>query len=228
MDGKTIRPVAVAHTDFKEKFGVPRQSGRAKSIKGRIVLSPEYDAQSVKGLDGFSHIWLVFGFSESKYTGAMTVRPPRLGGNKRVGVFASRSPNRPNGLGISCVKLDGIETNGGAVTLLVSGIDLIDGTPVYDIKPYHPYADKIEDAIGGYIENTKDYKLKVAFIGGIEKELPESVLTAVTECISDDPRPSYIDDPERIYGMSYGGYEIKFRVKDQTAEIVAVKKEPRS
>lgn len=221
---KFLRPVAVLYSDFTDKFGVPRQSGRALSAKARIVFTEEFDMSSVKGIDGFSHIWIIFGFNKTKYNGAMTVRPPRLGGNKRMGVFATRSPNRPNGLGLSCVKLDGVDYINGRVVLNVSGADVVNGTPVYDVKPYHPYADKIDGAVGGFAESANGYKLKVMVTEEAEKVLPTDILSAIRECLSDDPRPSYIEDESRIYGMDYGGYGIKFKVKGDTATLLSAEK----
>ena len=229
MDEKIIRPVAVMRTGFKGKFGVPRQSGRAVSAKGKVVFGEEYDLSSVKYLDGFSHIWLIFGFDRTEYNGKMTVRPPRLGGNKRVGVFASRSPNRPNGLGLSCVKLDGVEYVKGRVVLNVSGADVVDGTPVYDVKPYHPSADKIDGARGGFSEREEvcGHKLQVAVSKDAENLLPPDILAAVKECVADDPRPSYISDGNRVYGMLYGGYDIKFTVNGEVAEIISAEEKDR-
>ena len=223
MDEKTIRPVAYIRSDFRDKFGVPRQSGRASHIKSRVVFLKEYaKPESVRGLDGISHIWLIFGFNAVKYTGALTVRPPRLGGNKRVGVFATRSPNRPNGLGLSCVKLDGVEITANGVELLISGADLIDGTPVYDVKPYNP-ADAIDGATCGFADDFREHALEVEFPEELASVLPESKLAAVKECLKDDPRPSYADD-DRVYGMIYGGYNVKFKVSGDVLTVTAVEK----
>lgn len=223
MDEKTIKPVAYIYTDFNDKFGVPRQSGRAPSAKGRVVLSKEYaKEEAVRGLKDVSHIWLIFGFNKTEYTGALTVRPPRLGGNKRVGVFASRSPNRPNGLGLSCVKLERVEKTARGIELIVCGADIVSGSPIYDIKPYNP-ADRIYDAVFGFAEETKDYKLKIEFADDIAM-LPAGIKNAVTECLKDDPRPSYNDDPLRVYGMTYGGYNVKFRASGDTIIVVSVER----
>lgn len=222
---KIIKPIGYICTDFKDKFGIPRQSGRAPSVKGTVILDKEYGADAVRGLNGFSHIWLIFGFDRTEYTGAQTVRPPRLGGNKRVGVFASRSPNRPNGLGLSCVKRGDVKISERGVEISVSGVDIADGSPVYDIKPYNP-ADRIENADSGFADGVKDYKLKVEFSGDTAEKLPPDILTAVTECLKDDPRPSYIDDPERVYGMTYGGYNVRFTVSGDLLTVKAAEKTP--
>lgn len=220
---KFIKPIGYIHTEFKDKFGVPRQSGRAPSAKGSVILEKEFGQDSVRGLDGVSHIWLIFGFDKTEYSGAQTVRPPRLGGNKRVGVFASRSPNRPNGLGLSCVKLDGVEKTDNGIKLYVSGADIVDGSPVYDIKPYNP-ADKIDSAESGFADDVKDYELKVEFPKNLQETISTEVLKAITECLKDDPRPSYKDDPERVYGMTYGGYNIKFKVSADVLTVNSVEK----
>ena len=221
MSGKIIKPIGYIRTEFKDKFGIPRQSGRAPSVKGRVILDREYDLTSVRELSEFSHIWLIFGFDRTDYTGAQTVRPPRLGGNKRVGVFASRSPNRPNGLGLSCVKLGNIEKTERGVEIEVFGVDIADGSPIYDIKPYNP-ADRIDGATSGFADGVKDYKLQVQFSGDLEKSLPQDILAAVTECLKDDPRPSYIDDSDRVYGMTYAGYNVKFTVSGDVLTVTEI------
>ncbi len=211
MDEKNISPVAYISTDFKDKFGIPRQSGRAPSTLGKIKLIGKYASiEAVNRIEEFSHLWLIFGFSKNPETYALSVRPPRLGGNERVGVFASRAPFRPNGLGLSCVKLLSVDYTDG-VSLTVSGADLLDGTPVYDIKPYIPSADKVDGAIGGYSEQFTDYKLKVVFESGVTDILSTQTVKQITECLEDDPRPSYHND-DRVYGMSYADYNVKFRV----------------
>ena len=175
MDGKReILPIAVAKTDFKEKFGIPRQSGRAPSLTAEIVFYPEYSQEeAVRGIEGFSHLWVLFEFSKAKDAPySPTVRPPRLGGNTRVGVFASRSPYRPNRIGLSCVKLEQVKRTENTIVLVVSGADLVDGTPIFDIKPYLPFCDAIENAVGGYADKEKDYKLTVSF----EESLLEKIL----------------------------------------------------
>ena len=194
MQPTLIEPVAYIRTDFKEKFGIPRQSGRAPSLTGKIVFLPKYRSlEAIKDIEKFSHLWLIFDFSLAhKKDGewSPTVRPPRLGGNKRVGVFASRSPFRPNNLGLSSVKLERIERdkNDGHV-LIVSGADLLDQTPIYDIKPYLPFTDCHTNAVGGYADELKEYRLKVDISEGLKKIIPNDKLAPLTECLSDDPRP---------------------------------------
>ena len=220
---KIIKPVAVIKTGFTEKFGIPRQSGRAPSTLGEIKLLEEFnDEKAIKRLEEFTHLWLIFGFSKNPETNSLTVRPPRLGGNERVGVFASRSPFRPNGLGLSVVKLEKIVIENG-ITLIVSGADLLDGTPVYDIKPYLPSSDKVDDAIGGYADEVNDYKLIVDFSEELKALLPSDILPAVIECLSDDPRPSYHEDG-RTYGMTYFDYNIKFKVENKTLKVLSVER----
>lgn len=219
-----IQPVATIHNDFTEKFGIPRQSGRAPDLLSEIVFEEEYRIpEALRGIGDFSHLWLIFDFSEAhreKWT--PTVRPPRLGGNKRVGVFASRSPFRPNNLGLSCVKLVSVNPDrGSGITLTVSGADLLDGTPIYDIKPYLPYADSHPEAVGGFADQFKEHRLLVSDPENILSLLPEDKIAALKECIADDPRPSYQDDRERIYCMRYGNFEIRFRVEEGAAIITA-------
>lgn len=220
-----IKPIAYIHNGFKEKFGIPRQSGRASGVASTIIFEPEFrDINALSGLEGFSHIWLLFDFSLAHKEGwSPTVRPPRLGGNKRVGVFASRSPFRPNNIGLSAVKLIEIkQTAEYGACLSVSGADLLDGTPIYDIKPYIPYADCIPDATEGYTGFTKNYRLAVDFPSELLPRLPAEEREAVTQCLAEDPRPSYQNDPERIYTMRYGRFEISFRVCDNTAFVTDV------
>jgi tRNA-Thr(GGU) m(6)t(6)A37 methyltransferase TsaA len=216
MNEFTVKPVAYIRTDFKEKFGIPRQSGRAPSLTAEIVFTPEYrHPDALRGMEDFSHLWLIFDFSKAhREEWSPTVRPPRLGGNTRVGVFASRSPYRPNPIGLSCVKLLRVEerANDGLV-LIVSGADLLDGTPVLDIKPYIPFADCITDAKGGYASQHQNDKLQVIFPAELLNKVTEDKRQGLTECLADDPRPSYQDDPARIYGMRFGEYEIKFTVQ---------------
>lgn len=221
-----IKPIAYIQSDFKEKFGIPRQSGRAPSILSRVVFLPEYRTKdALRGIDGFSHLWLIFDFSLShvkEFT--PTVRPPRLGGNERVGVFASRSPFRPNSLGLSSVKLVNVEhTNNYGDVLIVSGADLLDGTPIYDIKPYLPFTDCHLDATGGYAEKVKDYKLQVVVSNELLSVIPEEKRQGLIECLSDDPRPSFQDDG-REYGMNYANFNVKFTVKDNTLTVLKIDK----
>ena len=225
MKKETIfKPIGYICSDFKEKFGIPRQSGRAPSLTAEIILYPEYQTlEAVRGLEGFSHIWLLFDFSLAhREEFSPTVRPPRLGGNTRVGVFASRSPFRPNPIGLSCVRFLGVEKRENGFVLLISGADLLDKTPIYDIKPYLPFADCIPNATGGYADEQKDYRLKVNFPSALLEKLPPNKQKGVLECLADDPRPSYQDDAQRIYGMRFGNYEIKFKVEQQTLTVIKV------
>lgn len=221
-----LKPIAHIHNDFKEKFGIPRQSGRVSVIKSKIVFEPEFRVnEALRGIEEFSHLWLIFDFSQShRDDWSPTVRPPRLGGNKRVGVFASRSPFRPNSLGLSCVKLEKIEeSKSEGSILIVSGADLLDGTPIYDIKPYIPYSDCIPDALGSYSEENKDHRLNVVLGDDFSKEFSAEFLNAIKECIADDPRPSYQDD-ERVYNMRFGDCDISFTVNGDTATVIGIKK----
>ncbi len=222
---KTIAPVAFIRTDFKEKFGIPRQSGRAKSLMGEIVFEkPFQNPDALREIEDFSHLWLIFDFSLAHREGFFpTVRPPRLGGNKKVGVFASRSPFRPNSLGLSCVKLEEIRhTENDGDTLLVSGVDLLDGTPIYDIKPYVPMADCVENAKGGYTEETAGHRLKVVFPEELKNRLPQEKRQAAIECLADDPRPSYQEDA-RAYTMAFAGFDLTFEVNGDTLFVRDVK-----
>lgn len=220
-----IQPIAHIRTDFKEKFGIPRQSGRVQSLQAEIVFLPAYrNPDALRGIEGFSHLWLLFDFSLSHQKEfSPTVRPPRLGGNEKVGVFASRSPFRPNSIGLSCVKLEGVkhtETEGDI--LLVSGADLLDGTPLYDIKPYLPSADCKIEATGGFSQPFTDYKLKV--VCEIPLPVSEDKRQTLLDCLAEDPRPSYIDRPERIYGMSFADVNVKFKVEGQTLTVISAEK----
>lgn len=207
--------IAKIHTDFKEKFGIPRQSGLAETW-GEIVFEPPYNIpEAVRGLEEFSHIWLLWDFSESRRAAqgrewSPTVRPPRLGGNKRVGVFATRSPYRPNNIGLSCVKLEEVITDDRGPVLRVTGADLLDDTPIYDIKPYLPYADSRPEAKSGFASAEPD-RAEVEFDCPIPGEMSEETRRAIEEILVQDPRPAYQDDAERIYGMKYGQAEIKFK-----------------
>ena len=222
-----IKPVAHIYTDFKEKFGIPRQSGLSPSSRGKIVFEPEYrNPDAIRGIDGFSHLWLIFDFSECHTDGcSLTVRPPRLGGNEKVGVFASRSPFRPNSLGLSCVKLlKVIYPESGGVILRVSGADLVDGTPVYDVKPYLPAADKIETATGGFSdEHARDF-LHVLFPPELLEKIPENKRDGLIACLADDPRPAYQNDPARVYGMKFADFDVRFTIGGNTLTVCAVEK----
>lgn len=217
-----IKPVAKIYTAFKEKFGIPRQSGRGKNLYGKIVFEPEYNnPDAIRGIEGFSHLWLIFDFSLNHREGfSPTVRPPRLGGNTRVGVFASRSPFRPNNLGLSSVKLIKVEKTADGEVLVVEGVDILDGTPIYDIKPYLP-SDCNVDAIGGYADTS--HKLSVTIDSLLAEKIDNELLNAIVSCIEDDPRPSYQDDKERIYTMRFDKYDVSFKVFEFTAQIIEIK-----
>ena len=218
MSERTLKIIAHIHTDFKEKFGVPRQSGIVPGLYGKIVFTPEYrNPDALRGIEGFSHIWVLWEFSLAVREGfSPTVRPPRLGGNKKIGVFASRSPFRPNPIGLSSLRLIGVESDGeNGIVLVVEGADMVDGTPIYDIKPYLPFTDSHPDAIGGYTEETRSYSLSVADEGGVLSSIPENDRESLLAVLSHDPRPSYReDDGSRIYGVSFRGYDCRFTVKD--------------
>lgn len=221
---KILTPIAHIENDFIEKFGIPRQSGRAPSVISKIVFEPEFrSVDALRGLDGFSHVWLIFDFSQTPKTKfTPLVRPPRLGGNQKVGVFASRSPFRPNTLGLSCVKIKEIVLSGeNAPFIIVYGADILDKTPIYDIKPYLPLSDCIEGATGGFSDQEVNHKLEIKFLDNVDKLLPKHVYNAVVECLKDDPRPAYQND-ERIYGMRFGNFNIKFYVKEQTLFVVNI------
>ncbi len=222
MKNLTVKPIATIYTDFKEKFGIPRQSGRVNSLTAKIVFLPEFrNPDALREIQGFSHLWLLFDFSKAhKETWSPTVRPPRLGGNKQVGVFASRSPFRPNPIGLSSVKLLGVEVSekDGAF-LVVSGADLLDGTPILDIKPYLPSCDCHLDAIGGYADEFTDYKLKVEIKDGALNGFPQDKKQALIDCLAEDPRPSYHDDG-RVYGMNFAGVNVKFKVENDILTIL--------
>ena len=220
----TIKPIARIRTDFPTKFGIPRQSGVVKELKGRIVFEPEYrNEDMLRGIEGFTHLWLIWMFSENvrrKWT--PTVRPPILGGNMRIGVLATRSPFRPNPLGLSCVELAGVERRADEGTvLLVRGADLMDGTPIFDIKPYLAYVDSHPEATEGF--RTVGWSmLSVDFPPELLELVPAADRDALLSVLANDPRPSYHNDPERIYGMSFGSREIKFRVADDILIVTAV------
>ncbi|MBQ7968685.1 MAG: tRNA (N6-threonylcarbamoyladenosine(37)-N6)-methyltransferase TrmO [Clostridia bacterium] len=226
MNSLEIRPIAHIKTDFKQKFGIPRQSGRVKSLRAKIVFCPEYrNPDALRDIEGFSHLWLIFDFSLAhRDEWSPTVRPPRLGGNKRVGVFASRSPFRPNPLGLSCVELIGVEKDieYGHV-LIVGGADLLDDTPIFDIKPYLPYSDCKENATSGYAQNEINHRLDVIFDSNLLKKIPQEKRQPLIDCLADDPRPSYQEDGERIYRMSFDGFDVGFKVDKNVLTVLDVK-----
>ena len=215
--------IARIHSDFPTKFGIPRQSALVPELKSRIVFEPEYrDENALRGIEQFTHLWLIWNFSESKGW-SPTVRPPRLGGNTRLGVFATRSPFRPNPIGLSSVRLEGVERDPklGPV-LLVSCADLMDGTPILDIKPYIPYADSHPEASDGFTAQTIQHHLEVDFPAELLDRVPVDKRTALTGVLAQDPRPSYQDDPERIYGFPFAGMELRFRVEGNQLTVVDV------
>ena len=218
---------AVAHirSEFPAKFGIPRQAGLVEELRATVVFDPAYrDPEALRGLEGFSHIWLIWEFSEAvRDTWSPTVRPPRLGGNTRMGVFATRSPFRPNPVGLSCVKLLEIrDTAEEGTVLVVSGADLMDGTPIYDIKPYVPYTDCHPEATGGFTDHMSSYLLQVEDPEGRLESVPEDLRMALIGVLSHDPRPSYQNDPERVYGMSFAGFNVRFRVYEERLTITDV------
>ena len=220
-----MKTIARIHTDFPTKFGIPRQSGIIPSLQGRIVFEPEYRIpEAVRGLEDFSHIWLLWEFSEAvRDSWSPTVRPPRLGGNVRKGVFATRSPFRPNPIGLSSVRLEkiDIDPNLGPV-LYVSGADLMDGTPIYDIKPYIAYTDSHPEAVSGFASTPAEYLLDVDFPEDLQQQVPEKQRECLVDILAHDPRPQYQDDPERVYGMEFGGMEVKFKVDKMLLTVVEV------
>ena len=221
-----ISPIAYIRTEFPEKFGIPRQSGLADNLRARIVFEPEYRNQdAVGGLEGFSHIWLIWEFSANKRScWQPTVRPPRLGGNEHMGVFATRSPFRPNPLGLSCVSLERIDMDDREGPVIhVRGADLMDGTPIYDIKPYIKYADSRPHAVCGYVDTLPERTLKVVLPPECSSMVQDKTLIpALVETLSLDPRPSYHDDPERVYGLSFAGFNVRFKVKDGVLTVVGI------
>lgn len=223
-----IQPIATIHTEFPEKFGIPRQSGLAANLQARIVFEPMFrNPDALRGLEEFSHIWLIWEFSANRRAAEQwqpTVRPPRLGGNEHMGVFATRSPFRPNPLGLSCVEIDHIEhdSDEGPV-IYVKGADLMDGTPIYDIKPYIKYADSRPHAVCGYVDRLSERTLKVIIPSEISSAVKgKTVLPALVEVLSLDPRPSYHDDPDRVYGLSFAGYNVRFKVDDGVLTVVGI------
>lgn len=220
-----MKVIARIHTDFPTKFGIPRQSGIIPSLKGTLVFEPEYrNPDAVRGLEEFSHLWLLWEFSEAaRDTWSPTVRPPRLGGNVRKGVFATRSPFRPNPIGLSSVKLERIEIDPKLGPVLhISGADLMDGTPIYDIKPYIVYTDSHPEAVSGFADKPATYLLEVEFPEELLAQVPEDQRESLMAVLAHDPRPPYQDDPERVYGMAYADQEIKFKVNGMRLTVLAV------
>lgn len=224
---QALKVIARIHTAYKEKFGIPRQSGMVH-LPAEIIFEPEYrDPNAVRGLEGFSHIWVLWQFSEAKCdTWLPTVRPPRLGGNKRMGVFATRSPFRPNSIGLSSLKLERVEISSAFGPVLhVTGADILDGTPIYDIKPYIAFCDSHPDAVCGFSESYKEYKLTVEIADNLLKIIDENLRESVTELLACDPRPSYQHDPERVYGLDVSGYSIKFTVDGEILTVTEITKQ---
>ena len=224
----SIQAIARMKSDFPTKFGIPRQSGLVDALESTIVFEPEFrNADALRGIEGFSHLWLIWQFSQAVRQGwSPTVRPPRLGGNVRMGVFATRSPFRPNNLGLSCVRLLGVEeTREYGTVLHVGGADLMDGTPIFDIKPYSPYGDAKPDALGGFTQDAGDFLLTVDFPSSLLERIPENKRDALIGVLSHDPRPASQADPERVYGLTFGGWNVRFRVKDSTLTVVEVAQE---
>lgn len=220
-----IHPIAHIHTDFPEKFGIPRQSGIVEELQATVIFEPEYrTADAVRGLEQYSHIWLLWRFSEcADKPFSPTVRPPRLGGNTRMGVFATRSPFRPNSIGLSCVRLEKIDFETSDTPILhIAGADLMDGTPILDVKPYLPYADSFPNASGGFALQSKADILKVEFPHELLKKIPEEKQQALLRVLAQDPRPAYQTDAQRVYGFSFAEYTIKFTVHKETVTVTDV------
>ena len=219
-----LRVIARIETDFSTKFGIPRQAGVVEALEGRIVFEPEFrNPDAIRGIEGFSHLWLIWQFSEAvRSDWSPTVRPPRLGGNVRMGVFATRSPFRPNPLGLSCVRLLGVKQDPArGPVLLVAGADLMNGTPIYDIKPYLPYADCKPDASGGFAPDA-GARLMVSVAPGAEEKIPAEKRAALRGVLENDPRPRYQDDPSRVYGLSFAGQNVRFRVESGALTVLSV------
>ena len=235
FDDITFKVIARIKSDFPDKFGIPRQSGLLRGLKSTIVFESDFrNADALRGLDGFSHLWLLWIFSENvRDSWKPTVRPPRLGGNTRLGVFATRSSFRPNPIAMSCVKIESINLVGeDSPSITVSGADLMDGTPIVDIKPYLPYADSVPEATGGFAEAVRFNKLEVEFADGLLAKLngsfsqghqfPQEKMAALVELLSEDPRPAYQRNADRIYGIKFAGFDVRFRVEDNRLTVVAI------
>ena len=227
MENVNIQVIARMKSDFATKFGIPRQSGLVEELRSTIVFEPEFrNPDNLRGIEDFSHLWLIWQFSEAVRTEwSPTVRPPRLGGNTRMGVFATRSPFRPNSLGLSSVKLLGVEqTKEFGTVLHVGGADLMDGTPIFDIKPYIPYGDCHPEATGGFTDTAGDFLLEVDFPAGLLSQLPEEKRAAAIAVLSHDPRPSYQRKPDRVYGLTFAGFDIRFTVNGEKLTVCDVSK----
>lgn len=221
----TMQVIARIRSEFPTKFGIPRQSGLVPETRATIVFEPEYrSADALRGIEGFTHLWLIWEFSEAiRKDWSPTVRPPRLGGNTRLGVFATRSPFRPNPIGLSCVRLEAVrKTEHEGTVLLVSGADLMDGTPIFDIKPYLPYADAHPEASGGFTAGAGDFLLEVVLPPELEERIPQERRAALRGVLSHDPRPSYQGDPGRVYGMRFAEFDVRFRVEEKTLTVTDI------
>ena len=228
MQNVTINVIARMKSDFPSKFGIPRQSGLVEDLRSTIIFEPEFrNSDALRGLEDFSHLWIIWQFSKAvRKEWSPTIRPPRLGGNTRMGVFATRSPFRPNNLGLSSVKIIGLEhTEKYGTVIHVAGADLMDGTPIFDIKPYIPYSDCHPDATGGFTDTAKDFILKVDIPDTLLRKLPQSKHAALIGVLSHDPRPSYQEDPNRIYGISFAGFNIRFQVNQSTLHVLEIEEE---
>ena len=224
-----IEPIAHMKSDFPSKFGIPRQSGLVSELRSTVIFEPKYrNADALRGIEGFSHLWIIWQFSEAvRQDWSPTVRPPRLGGNTRLGVFATRSPFRPNSLGLSCVRLLGVEqTEEFGCVIHVAGADLMDGTPIFDIKPYIPYSDAHPGALGGFTDQADPFLLEVDFPDHLLKLLPEDKQAAAIGVLSHDPRPSYQKSQSRVYGLSFAGFDIRFSVRESILSVLEVHKIP--
>ena len=228
MEQVTIQVIARMKSDFPTKFGIPRQSGLVEELHSTIIFEPEYrNSDALRGLEDFSHLWIIWQFSEAvRKDWSPTIRPPRLGGNTRMGVFATRSPFRPNNLGLSSVKILGLEQTARYGTVIhVAGADLMDGTPIFDIKPYIPYSDCHADATGGFTDSAGDFLLEVHADTALMEKIPEAKRSALLGVLSHDPRPSYQKDPLRVYGISFGGFNIRFQVQDNQLTVISIEEE---
>lgn len=225
MENVTIQVIAKMRSDFPTKFGIPRQSGLVDSLRSTIVFEPEFrNEDALRGLEDFSHLWVIWQFSEAvRQEWSPTVRPPRLGGNTRMGVFATRSPFRPNNLGLSSLKILGLEQTPDCGTVIhVAGADLMDGTPIFDIKPYVPYSDSHPEATGGFTDTAADFLLQVDFPVDLLNKIPENKRDAAVGVLSHDPRPSYQRKPDRVYGLTFAGFDIRFTVSENTLHVKEV------
>ena len=224
-DAVPMQVIATMRSPFPAKFGIPRQSGLVESLRSTIVFAPAYrNPDALRGLEGFSHLWVIWSFSKAVRAGwSPTVRPPRLGGNTRMGVFATRSPFRPNAIGLSSVKIEAIEQDPRLGPVIhVTGADLLDRTPIFDIKPYLPYTDSHPDALGGFTDGYRGYRLEVDFPQVLLEKVPLSARDSLVGVLAQDPRPSYQDDPARVYGMAFGTVDVKFTVADGVLTVVGV------